>query len=113
MNNITIMTLVDDSVSINTNATISNNLTVGGSLTVGTTNILSAITDLQTNYYTKSQIETRESNYVLNSVNNSHRVHFHIGHMILVVLRASRNLKQVTDHLLHEHKCVFHEFRNF
>ena len=40
-------------------------------MTVGTTNIVSEIDNLKTNYYTKSQIETREGNYVLNNVNNS------------------------------------------
>ena len=40
-------------------------------MTVGSTNILSSITNIQNNYYTKSQIEQREGNYVLNNVNNS------------------------------------------
>ena len=40
-------------------------------MTVGTTNIVSEIDNLKTNYYTKSQIEQREGNYVLNNVNNS------------------------------------------
>ena len=57
-------------VRINTSAHIENNLTIGGALIVGTTDILSAITDLQnnpsassnvdlSNYYNKTESDTR------------------------------------------------------
>ena len=57
---------VSTGITINTSAHIENNLTIGGTLMVGTTDILSAINDLQnnpsassnvdlTNYYTKKQ----------------------------------------------------------
>ena len=55
-------------VTINTSAHVENNLTIGGILMVGTTDILSAIIDLQnnpsanvdlTNYYNKTESDTR------------------------------------------------------
>ena len=55
-------------VTINTSAHVVNNLSVGGNLVVGSTNILTAITDLQnssgnlSNYYTK-----KESDSLLNT----------------------------------------------
>ena len=73
-------------ITINTSAHIENNLTIGGILMVGSTDILSAITDLQNNpsgssnvdltnyynktdsdtrYYTKTQSDTNLNNYVL------------------------------------------------
>ena len=73
-------------ITINTSAHIENNLTINGTLIVGTTDILSAIADLQNNpsassnvvltnyynktesdtrYYTKSQSDTNAGNYVL------------------------------------------------
>ncbi len=64
-------------VTINTSAHVENNLTIGGNLMVGTTDILSAIIDLQnnpssnvdlSNYYTKSEITTKITNYIYTSV---------------------------------------------
>ena len=60
-------------VTINTSAHVENNLTIGGILMVGTTDILTAITDLQnnpsanvdlTNYYTKTEIIDKISQYI-------------------------------------------------
>ena len=54
MNNVTLITLIDNYVQINVNTNIQNNLTIGGSLTVGTTNIVSEIDNIKTNYYTNA-----------------------------------------------------------
>ena len=50
VNNVTLITLIDNYVQINVNTNIQNNLTIGGSLTVGTTNIVSEIDNIKTNY---------------------------------------------------------------
>ena len=64
-------------VTINHSAHVENNLTIGGNLIVGTTDILTAITDLQnnpssnvdvTNYYTKQEIISKITNYIYTSV---------------------------------------------
>ena len=64
-------------VTINKSAHVENNLTIGGNLMVGTTDILNVITELQknpssnvdlSNYYTKSEITTKITNYIYTSV---------------------------------------------
>ena len=65
VNNIAIMSLLNNSVSI------TKNTTIDGSLTVNSINILTEINNIKSNHYTKSEIQTREGNYVLNNVNNS------------------------------------------
>ena len=62
MNDVAILTLQD-----NTGATFYKNVHIDGSLTVGTTNIVSTITNLQNNYYTKTEIISKHINYIYSS----------------------------------------------